>query len=278
MIRGLEYRLRRTIRKCFSSRLPGGWRKVKCQGVTWRLNPRSCVGSSIIESGGWEHHTTRLVRDLVKPGMHVVDVGANFGYFALICAQCVGANGLVWAFEPARTFREQLDWHVRENRLTQQVRILPFGLSELSASHEIALDQSTATLHVPSGEPMDSEQISLRTFDDVVHELSIERIDFVKVDIDGHEPFFLRGAENTLRRFRPPMVIEFAQSSLYLSNWDVRRLAERLRSLGYVLCNERTRRPFATEFQFLMECENFDHSANVLAVCAENCPDGVKLR
>jgi FkbM family methyltransferase len=209
--------------------------------------------------------------------MHVLDVGANIGYFTLICAQAVGDEGHVWAFEPVRSYRESLDRHLATNRLADRVTVVPVGLSDAPGDQSIACDLVSAALHyVPSdlGGVPHFESIELQRLDDIAARLPIGRVDFIKVDIDGHEPAFLRGARETINRWHPLMVMEFAQSSLHIAGSDVRALAGELRALGYLLCHEATGRPYDSELDFLKECGNFDRSANVFLLPANSVDNG----
>jgi hypothetical protein len=124
-----------------------GERIFRCHGLTWRLDLSSIIARTMIAAGTWEPDTTRLVRDYVRPGMHVLSVGANFGYYALLMAQQVGPSGHVWAFEPTRLWRERLLWHVRENGFTDRVTVLPSGLSDEERDVAIDLTPQSASMH-----------------------------------------------------------------------------------------------------------------------------------
>lgn len=255
----------RVNRKYFFSK--SGWVEVERSGFRWRLHRDSYIGRMILEHSVFEPETTQLVQDLVKPGMHVLDIGANIGYYTLMLANCVGSDGFVWAFEPVTSYREQLVWHLEQNRLSHRVRVVPFGLSDTSTRCIISVGDTSATLHWTSDEPpLGKELITLNPLDDIANDLGIRHVDFIKLDIDGHEPKFLRGASELLLKYHPLVALEFAQHCLHIAGSDVREQARLLRELGYVICNEKTRKPFLSEMGFLMECGNFDHSGNALAV------------
>lgn len=245
--------------------------EVERLGFTWRLPRESCITKAIVEQGAWEPETTRSLARLVRPGMTVLDVGANVGWFTTILARLVGPNGRVVACEPVAHYREFLVANLERNGLAARVTVLPFGLSDAEAERTIVLGEASATLHgICEAPDAARERIRLRPFDQVAQELGLARLDFAKVDIDGHEPAFLRGARATLRRLRPVLSIEFAAHCLHVAGSDVRTQAALLTEAGYALCDETTGAPYESELHFLVACGNFDKSANALAVPLEH--------
>jgi len=195
------------LKKVFQriSPLPkSGFIEIKKSGFKWRINLESCVGKSIAENGVWEPKTTDVVQKIVKPGMYVLDIGANFGYYTVLMAQIIGPEGKIWAFEPVKKFREQLKWHIDHNEFNDRVVVVPYGLSDEVNRIPISIDESSATLYWVSQEPAPSHEIiQLKRLDDEIRDLNITKIDFIKIDVDGNEPKFLRGARETLIKHRP---------------------------------------------------------------------------
>ena len=231
-------------------------------GFRWRLDMLSVISRSLYDKGVWEPDTTSLICDIVKPGMNVISVGANFGYYVLLLARQVGPSGRVWAFEPTQTFRDQLQWHVDANHVSDIVTIVPFGLSDHKGNADITISPQSASLHYAPGGTR-QETINLCRLDDVAPDLGISEIDFVSMDIDGHEPAFLRGAKQTLSKNLPPIAMELAQRCLHFAGSDVREVASLLTEMGYEICSEKTRLPYESELEFLKSCANFNNDANV---------------
>ena len=73
----------------------------------------------------------------------------------------------------------------------------------------------------------------MRRLDDVVGECAMPRVDFIKVDIEGSELRMLVGAEHTLRRFRPPLLLEVSEDYLVRRGDSSGELAAYLRDLDY---------------------------------------------
>jgi FkbM family methyltransferase len=244
-----------------------GFHEFECLGLRWRLEMQSSIAKSMLATGVWERETTDLVLDFVKPEMRGLSVGANFGYYALLMAQRVGPTGRVWAFEPTKHYRDQLNWHLNANGFSDRVTVVPFGLSDKAEEAAIEISPQSASMHFPPTEKLTGrERIELVALDSIAAGLGIDRVDFVSLDIDGHEPAFFRGARATLTRNLPPIAMEFSQECLYSAGSDARQLAATLQGMGYKICSESTRTPFPNELAFLKECGNYRIHSNALAL------------
>jgi FkbM family methyltransferase len=245
----------------------GNWFLCKNGDFFWKLDRTSGVDNSIIRTGFFEPQSIELVSHYVKPGMVAMDVGANFGYYAIQMSKLVGSNGTVHAFEPSSRFRERLIEHIRLNHC-ENIIVNNFGLSDGEKVLQLQESDDTATLRwwYKSTLPIRQEEIQLKTLDSYVKKHKIDRVDFIKVDIDGHEPKFIAGATKMLKRFQPAILIEFMQLALKLNDSDVEILAGTLKSLGYELRSEKTGKPFTNRINFLNETMNCAFSTNVLCL------------
>jgi FkbM family methyltransferase len=152
----------------------------------------------------------RLVEALVAPGQVIVDAGGSVGLFACRMARLVGARGRVHAFEP------NPQRHARLRALAgprRPIVLHPVALSSESGQGELWIPRSgghvfaeRASLEHRPGEA-DPVQVQLATLDDELGE-DRGRIAFIKCDVEGHEAAVLAGAAETLRRSRPPVLVE----------------------------------------------------------------------
>jgi FkbM family methyltransferase len=243
----------------------GDWLVCRIDGLIWRLDPSQSIDRGLLEDGLFEPASTEWVDKLVTPGMVTVDVGANIGYYTIRLSRLVGPQGQVHAFEPSKRYRDRLLDHVKRNDC-KNVVISDYGLSDEESEDMLYADNISATMHWPNDDkpPTFEETIRLRTLDSYVEEGNLSSLDFVKVDIDGHEQRFIAGATKTLRRFQPIILMEFSQLSLVMADWDVERLAKQLTDLGYSLHSERTGESYPSRLAFLVEAMNCSHSVNVL--------------
>lgn len=162
----------------------------------------------------------------------VFDVGAHAGQFAKLFAR-LAPQGRVFAFEPAAYARSILGAVVQLRRL-RQVEILPLALGDqlqtLTLSTPLkragALGFGLAHLGAASG-PARQEPVRVTTLDAFVAERGLQRLDFLKADIEGHEGRLLAGARASLARFRPALLLEL----------DAARLARAGDAPGPILAN-----------------------------------------
>jgi FkbM family methyltransferase len=178
-------------------------------GILLWLNNTGYLDRMIIREGEFEPMSTAAVNRLVKPGFTVLDIGANIGYYTVIASKLVSDAGKVIAFEPTVNFLDVLSKNIAANNLSN-VEVMPYGLSNRTCELEIDIGPSSATLHSPPGfdKVLSTEKIQLISLVDFVQTSKIEKIDFIKIDIDGHEPVFFEGAWPILDAMSPIILCE----------------------------------------------------------------------
>lgn len=194
--------------------------------------------------GCYNENIAHLLKTLLKPGMTVLDVGANIGEISLLAAKRVGAQGQVFAFEPIDAIARQLARHVQMNRFNQ-VSIESFALGDaieddrpiyVSCGQE-GDDENNGLGSLYGGEgetPL--QRIQMTTLDTWLQAHSvIERIDPIKIDIEGAELACLRGARQCLQRFRPNIIVEIQDFSAARAGYQPEDILDFLSGFGYTL-------------------------------------------
>jgi FkbM family methyltransferase len=247
----------------------GTWVVCRVQDCEWRLDSSKWLDRQIVERGIFEEDSVQWVKRLIKPGMVVLDVGANFGYYTILLSKLVGELGQVHAFEPTKVFRTRLADHIKRNQC-KNVSVVDFGLSDQSSRATILCGEDSATMHwVDDGKQAQStEEIRLEKLDEYVAAQKFASVDFIKVDIDGHECRFLSGAAQTIERFRPVMLMEFAELNLIMSGSDVEDLGAQLKKWHYALYSEKGGKPLLSRYEFLSATKNCAFSTNLIC-----CPE-----
>ncbi|MFH0952906.1 MAG: FkbM family methyltransferase [Verrucomicrobiota bacterium] len=158
------------------------------------------------------------VRHLLRPGQRVVDVGANIGHVTYFLSQCVGESGRVYSLEPVPDTFDILRHNVRKLGL-RNVELFNCAASSSEGSAQMGIPEyedggrNYYESHVlKQGQPVAGAvtvEVRLRTLDSL---LGTEPgpIGFIKVDAEGHELDVLLGAQGTVRRDRPAILVEVA--------------------------------------------------------------------
>jgi FkbM family methyltransferase len=170
---------------------------------------------------------------ILRPGMVFVDAGANAGVYTCAAARLVGPEGHVVAFEPVPSCLQMLRRSLEINRF-EQVIVQPKALSDRCATVRIyhnTFGENSYTLGV--AENMESEEVESVTLERGLEQCGIERVDVIKMDIEGAEELALRGSESLFRRCKPIVLFEVnanACRGLGLEPGGAKRL---LSSMGY---------------------------------------------
>lgn len=195
------------------------------------------VQRQIYFGGLYEPVECYLFLKLLSPGMTVVDVGANCGQYTLLGARAVGPGGAVHSFEPVAATFEVLKENVELNHVTN-VTLNQAALWNETA--ELSLGGNDVEVVGSGGysaglAAKDPSAVKVRAirFDDYVREHALERIDLIKMDIEGAEPFMLDGARESIERFHPVFLMEVNREALSRMNWTPERLWEWMRTRGY---------------------------------------------
>lgn len=190
-----------------------------------------------------QHHRELLplFRRLIPRDGVVVDVGAHAGQFAKLFARCA-ASGRVYAFEPAAYARSILSLVTRVHRLGN-VTILPLALgaetreSVLSTPIKASGSRGFGLAHLGAPEArwqrVATETVTETTLDAVAAELALDRLDFIKADIEGNEMRLLAGARETIARFRPRLLVELNDAHLARAGDAMADAFAFLAGLGY---------------------------------------------
>jgi FkbM family methyltransferase len=153
----------------------------------------------------YSQYTYRGRRQLIAPGNndYVFDCGACFGGTSLAFANRVGPEGKVFSFEFFPDNLKVFNLNLQENpRLAERIEIIEAPVWH-HAGKELSIANSGPATAVYEEGAKSELRFSSVTIDDVVRERNLPRVDFIKMDIEGSEFYALRGAENTLRKFRP---------------------------------------------------------------------------
>ncbi len=232
----LVYATRRVeIHYIVEATLPGGSR------ITADLS--DAVQRLVYFLGYYERGVTNLITRVLNAGDTFIDIGANVGYFTLIASPLVGPTGKVHSFEPVPEVFASLRRNVALNGLSN-VRMNRAAVFDEDRDLEIFLpvdgNSGTGTFFKRPNAPGDSVQCPAHSLDDYVKREGIERIRLVKMDIEGAEPFALRGMRQVLSSLHPPdLICEAVPYLLEFSGHTQADIVQFMKPFGY-RCQEIT--------------------------------------
>jgi len=144
----------------------------------------------------------------IAKGDVVIDAGANIGLFSILAGGKTGKEGKVFAFEPIKINRSLLEENIKLNGL-KNVEISHFALGDSNKELKFSMESQypAGASGVSTHDGGEEEIVSQITLDEFVKQNNVKRVDFIKADIEGMEKNLLKGAEQTIKKFRPKMAI-----------------------------------------------------------------------
>ncbi len=180
----------------------------------------------------------RLFEAHVAPGMTVVDIGANVGFYTEVFSGLVGAAGRVYAFEPDPFCSAVLRDRVRSFPVPNvRVETLAIGDANGTATfYSSGRDRAESRTHpFDASVPSETFEVPVVTLDSWCEANQISRVDVVKIDVEGAEVRALQGMRRLIARSAPAgMFIEFSPTQLRGAGASAETFWELLAELGYV--------------------------------------------
>lgn len=205
-------------------------------GALW-VAKNDHVGQPIRE-GRFEVAEVRFVESFVKAGMTVLDIGAHHGFYTLLCSKRVGAKGRVVAFEPSPRERKALQVHLKLNRCRNvRVEALALGNENTTGNLYVIEGRNTGCNSLkPPTAVGDISPVSVRVarLDEWLRQCKLDRVDFIKLDVEGGELPLLEGAAELLeRRPRPVILAEVQDVRTQPWGYRAKEIIDHLARRGY---------------------------------------------
>lgn len=215
---------------------------MQVDSYRWRLTPTYVA--HLYKAVAQQHHLELLplLATLVPRDAVILDVGAHAGQFAKLFA-LLAPDGRIWSFEPGSYARSILRLALWLNRVGN-VAVVPMGLGEAPGVATLTLpvkrpgSYGFGLAHLGAAEArwtrVAAEPIAIGTIDLFAEAQHLDRLDFIKADIEGWEAAMLRGGRATIERFRPRMLIELTDAHLARAGDNLAGAFALLGELGYL--------------------------------------------
>ncbi len=173
------------------------------------------IDNDLYNLGGYEAGVLKVMKMICAEDSVVLDIGANIGALSLYAAK-LSKNGKILAFEPLPGIADNLKDNIKLNKLSNievhQVALGPKSgtvsmrpdLTERGSSTLLATQRADHTY----GKPV---RVNVRRLDDYTADLT--HVDLIKLDVEVYELGVLLGASQTIKRFHPPMILEYDPKS-----------------------------------------------------------------
>ncbi len=229
-LRAWHWKARQLFVRIMASLLPSGWVYRLRNGIKFVALIDDNFSQLIFVCRGHEKTEMNWCASIINDGDQIIDCGANIGYFSLVLAQRF-PNAVFHAIEASAREIEKL------KRIKSRLRINNVICHEAMLSSE--LDARFLLKSQPGKEPWQypviaesGDGIISTTLDFLVKQQNI-RPALIKIDVEGFEERVLKGAVETIQKYRPHMMIECNEKALQRSGTSISRLTSFLTEIGY---------------------------------------------
>lgn len=167
------------------------------------------VGRSMKYFGDLDPKVSAMVDKCVAPGDVCLDIGANLGLISLRMSDRAGPSGTVHAFEPQPRMQSYLQRTIGENNI-KNIHLHGVALGQERGALQLSIPRgnsgaaSLATDHAGEAEQF---EVSVHRLTDFMKELGVDSVSFIKIDVEGFEPFVIRGGEEFLSDIKPNVIV-----------------------------------------------------------------------
>ncbi|MFF5567831.1 FkbM family methyltransferase [Streptomyces sp. NPDC012623] len=188
--------------------------------------------------GVWEPHMTRWLQGRLRPGDTFVDIGANIGYYSVLAAGLVGAEGRVVAIEASPTFHQRVLQHAQLNG-RPNIRAVNGAVSDSRRALTFVLASSAnmgANSIVPYDGPAESSfEIEALPLPEVLLAEEITSARVIKIDVEGAEGPVVRGMVPLFDKLRPDaeITVEVSPDRMALLGDSAEELLRTMRDHGF---------------------------------------------
>ena len=200
----------------------------------WVLDNDPWISTWAEQAGRLDHdRTIDLLCSLIPPCGVVIDAGAAIGDHTVSYGHRVGSNGLVLAYEPNPDAYACLVMNTRK-----QPWVHPYRMALAGASATLAMDYKPDNIWASQVSTFEANLNGTpgRMLDDISEDYGLDRLDFLKMDVEGFEPSVLLGAMDTINEFRPIIACEINKGAIARYGWTAEaNIYKPLQDLGYTM-------------------------------------------
>ncbi len=192
----------------------------------------------------YEEENFGFLKSSITKDAVVLDIGAHIGLFATIAAKLAGNQGKIFAFEPAPATQKVLHQTIAINHLQHtitpvaaamgsQIGIITFFVSDDEA------DNSNSLVSYKEDRKLNGINVPVNTIDNFVQAQQLQKVDFIKIDVEGAEFDTLQGGLHVFKTMRPKVIVAIHPEPIKKKGDSLAAIYDVLQSLPYtILYNE----------------------------------------
>ena len=189
------------------------------------------ISKTLFLYGKRELLETQVIINEIRDGMNVLDIGANIGYYAILEASLL-ESGKVYAFEPDPRNIEVLKKNIKLNKFSNRIKLYPYAVAEKNGTRKFYLSPTTNLSGFLKRDKKSNfaliKCIRLDSFD------QINKIDFIRMDIEGYESMAIDGMMNFLKTTkRLKLQIEVHSPFYNDGKFDFQKRLKTLEKIGF---------------------------------------------
>ncbi|MBU3699609.1 MAG: FkbM family methyltransferase [Candidatus Kapabacteria bacterium] len=206
-------------------------------GMRMHLDLTEYLQSHLYVFGDYELPTIRFIRQRLQANAVCIDVGAQMGYLTLAMATAAGRATTVHSFEPEDVNAKRFLENMTLNNLSN-VHLHRCAVSNVDGTLRLYLSKDMnagthSTVYNPDNVSTDFIEIPSTTLDSFSTTHGLQRMDLVKIDVEGAEFDVLRGAETVLRTLRPCVILELSDALQKAHGTTCRQIKQHMADRGY---------------------------------------------
>lgn len=193
------------------------------------------ISSELMIYGNHEPLTTQIISKELNNGMNCLDIGSNIGYYALLESKKIGQSGNVWAIEPSpenfSTLIENIKLQDNKN-----VKAFNFAIGDQNGEIEFIISKKSNWSKIKEeNDPIELGdkiiKVPLKTLDSFSEENNFEKIDLLRMDVEGYENKIILGGLKFLKKFKPIIMIEIHK--MIMGENETKKILEKLKEMNY---------------------------------------------
>ena len=215
-------------------------------GIVWLADENIAIYTSadnyiewtILSTGTYEDEINKLIKISLNPGDIALDVGGNIGLQSIRMSKSVGEQGKVFAFEPLIHLQEKLSRNIKLNK-ADNVKLFPYALSNTEREVDFHISKgkwNQGTFNISNNQPgTEIQHVIIKVADEIPEVKELNRLDLVKIDVEGFEYQVLLGLKQTIRKHKPRIIFEYDKNYWEANAQNFSECFDFLSGLDYTL-------------------------------------------